>query len=199
MKLFLVGLPKSGTSTIHKAIHCSGLRSVHWQYGSQGPFVGPSIKARYDDGEDPLADWHDFDAITQADFIDNRVSIWPQMEPETLAAIRRYHPECRFLLNYRDPDAIVDSMTRWGNLRDRLSKLGAPGLPPRAADTDNGLLEWIEEHYRQVRARHANDPLFCEIDIAAADARERLGDFVGRHIEWWGVENRATETASQGV
>ena len=197
MKLFIVGLPKSGTSTIHKAIDCSGMRSVHWKSYSQGLFVGPSIKARYDDGEDPLTDWQGFDAITQADYIDDRVSIWPQMEPEMLAAIRRHHPGCRFLLNYRDPEAVVASVMQWGDLRYRLSKLGAPGLPPGAAETDNGLLEWIEKHYRQVRARHANDPLFCEIDIAASDARKRLGDFIGLPIEWWGVENRATKPEGQ--
>ncbi|MGE4064899.1 MAG: hypothetical protein AB7E79_16160 [Rhodospirillaceae bacterium] len=92
MKLFLIGFPKSGTSTIHTALERSGLRSAHWRC-DQG-FVGQIIYENYYAARDPLHSLTTFDAITQADVCLPAMGInfWPNLDFNILGAILTAHP-----------------------------------------------------------------------------------------------------------
>lgn len=193
MKLFVIGFPKSGTTTLTVALRASGLRTAHWRDENEA-FVGVSIYRSLFAGADPLAGLAHYDAITQADVCVPRVHIncWPNLDFAVLRAIRKAHPDCLFLLNYRDPEAICDSIVRWPGLQARLVKSDIPGLPYGLGATPRQLIRWIENHFDACRTYFADDPHFLEIDIASDDAPVALGKALGMTIKGWGDHKPST-------
>lgn len=188
MKLFLVGFPKSGTSTIHEALQCSGLRSAHWKC-AEG-FVGEIIYDNFYRGRPPFASLEAYDAITQADVClpEEGINLWPNLDFSILAWIRQAHPDCLFLLNWRDPASVASSISRWGDLQNRLAACDIPGLPRGYGIRTTHLIRWIEGHYEAVRVLF-KDSNFLELDIAAPDAAEKLSGALGVPLAWWGRAN----------
>lgn len=188
MKAFLVGFPKSGTSTIQRAFTESGLRSVHWHCPLG--YVGEIIYENYFFGQDPLMSLRSFDAITQADVCLPPLgkNYWPNLDFAVLSSIRRHHPECLFILNYRDPEATVSSICRWKDMHARLAMSDIPGLPRGYGTNTKDLVQWIEGHHEAART-FFRDSNFVEIDIAAEDAPDKLGAAMGMKMAWWGRAN----------
>lgn len=193
MKLINLGLPKSGTSTLHRALAHAGIRSAHWYIGKKGTLVARRIYRAYFNGCDPLRDFKAYDAITQCDFVGQSASYWPQMDLGVLRSIRSYHPECKFLLLTRNPRKILSSVDTWFDLRERLERLGAPGLPPGVAHRDGAMIRWIETHYANMIAVFGDDPQFHVVDIEARDARARISEVVGTDLNWWGKANASAD------
>ncbi len=188
MRLFVVGFPKSGTTTLTAALEASGLKPVHWG-DAEGRFVGQMI---YEDalaGRDPLGRLTDYDSVTQADVClpAHRINYWPNLDFAILRLIRAHHPECLFLLNYRDPAKVCASIDRWPSLRERIVRGSIPGLPARMGSTDEELIHWIENHYSACRHFFADDPNFLEIDIESEAAPNILGQALGITIADWGI------------
>lgn len=188
MKAFLVGFPKSGTSTVQKAFEESGLRSIHW-HCSLG-YIGEIIYRDHYSGQDPLATLRNFDAITQADVClpAQEKNFWPNLDFNILATIRRHHPNCLFILNWRDPAATASSIERWGDLQSRLTVSDIPGLPKGFGHSPEHLVSWIEGHFEAARI-FFKDSNFLELDVTAANARQKLGTAMGIEIKWWGRAN----------
>lgn len=197
MKGLVIGFPKCGTTTIHEACTKSDLRSAHWRV--PGGYCGQLIYERYLSGQDPLIDFKDYDVITQADVCRpaQGLNFWPNLDPAVLLAIRRYHPECCFILNVRDTDKLIASITRWYNLRQFIIDSDIVGLPAGYGDKDEHLRNWIEGHYRTCRSIFGNDGNFVELPITEDDSsRQILEKALGVAIEWWGV---APQTVADAV
>jgi len=187
MKLMVIGFPKSGTTSITRALEESGVKTAHWR-DHRRRFVGALIYYAALEGLDPFAHLAGYDAITQADIClpARNLNFWPNLDFAMLSAIRRAHPDCLFLLNYRRPDAICDSIMNWRDLHDRLRESDIPGLPAGFGGERKHLLAWIENHFAACRSFFANDPCFLEIDIESDDVPDRLGDALGIPITGWG-------------
>ena len=186
MRLMVIGFPKSGTTSLTEALTASGLRAVHWRIPNK-EFVGAQIYRAIYRGLDPFALLQDYDAITQADVClpAHRINLWPNLDFAVLSAIRRAHPSCLLLLNYRRPEAIADSISRWEDLQQRLTVSDIPGLPRGAGSKRAELITWIENHFAACRRFFADDPHFLEIDIESPDAPKRLGEALGIKIVGW--------------
>lgn len=198
LKLFAVGLPKSGTSTLHKALQSAGLKSLHWR-SPEKVLIGRAMYLRHMAGEPIMADFPNANAVTQADGITMNTSYWPQMDPAILRALRKQHPECQFVLNRRDPLLIASSIQRWGNLMERLFTVGAPGLPPRTATGAAALVRWIEGHYANIAEQFAGDPNFFDYDISDPTAPETIAARIAVPLPEWGQENVNDGTGRLGV
>lgn len=197
MKLMVIGFPKSGTTSITAALKASGFRPAHW-HDSNGRFVGALIYKAVFEGRDPFHYLDGFDAVTQADVClpKKKINYWPNLDFAVLRAIRRAHPECLFVLNYRRPQAIAESIGKWVNLQTRIKDCDIPGLPSGIGGTSEQLVIWIENHFDACRSLFANDPQFLEIDIESQDAPEILGKALGVEISGWGdVKPRTWEAA----
>lgn len=194
MKAIVIGFPKSGTTTIHNAARRSGLRSAHQKIDG-GANCGKLIYRRYLNREDPLADFGAFDVISQMDICRKGSNFWPNLDIPLLLTIRRYHPNCVYILNVREPSAIVSSITRWGSLRERITEAAVPGLPRHFGKEDNHLIQWIESHYAACRAVFGDDSNFLELDITDPDAPLKLGKALGVEIKWWGIANQNKKAA----
>ncbi len=199
MKLFNLGLPKSGTTTLQTAFEKAGLRSAHWWVKDQRRHVGRSMYRNYFEGKDPLAHFVEYDVVTQADFVTRNASFWPQMDPAMLRSIREHHPELRFFMLTRDIDKVVSSIMRWDDYIDRMKATGAPGLPGFFADSPAALKKWVENHYANIRLSFADDPGFVELDIEDPDIQAKVSDLVGVKLDWWGVANTNTKRPAQAA
>ena len=187
MKLMVIGFPKSGTTSITRSLEASGLRAAHW-LDDKNRFVGELIYHAVLNGKDPFAHLKQYDAITQADACIPKegVNFWPNLDFAILRAIRRAHPSCLFVLNYRRPEAICESFNHWRGMQKRLQVADIPGLPAKSGGTREQLIRWIENHYDACRSYFADDERFIEIDIESPDAPERLGEALGITIKGWG-------------
>jgi len=187
MKLMAIGFPKSGTTSLTRALETSGLKAAHWQ-DDKYRFVGELIYHAVLNGLDPFAHLKGYDAVTQADVClpAKQRNYWPNLDFAVLRAIRRAHPSCLFLLNYRRPEAIYESFMRWRGMQQRLERSDIPGLPINAGATRDHLIRWIENHFDACRTFFANDPHFLEIDIESPDVPSILGGALGIQIKGWG-------------
>ena len=190
MKALVIGFPKSGTSTIHEACTASGLTSAHWRIPAG--YCGQLIYQSHMRGQDPLADFEGFDVIAQADVCDPKrgINFWPNLDISLLLNIRRHHPECAFILNVRDPRKLVASISRWRDLRKRLTQADIIGLPQGYGDEDVHLINWICSHYAACRHAFGRDSRFIEIDIEDASAQQRLSAALDTELTWWGIANQ---------
>ena len=198
LRVVNLGLPKSGTTTLGVALTRAGLRVADWRIRKPqtddpelvGKFVGKLLYDGYFATGDPLHHMDAFDAFTEIDLASHGHCLWPQCDWGLIDAIRRHHPGARFLLSYRDPGELVDSMMRWSNLgRRRLPQHNVPGLPTGYGRTEAELIRWIEGHYAFCRRVFAGSGDFLEYRIADPDAPARIGAFIDRALPWWGKSN----------
>lgn len=189
-----LGLPKSGTTTLAKALHRGGFKVADWMVreedGRKRGFVGRLMYLGYFESGDPLQFMLDRDAFTEISVVRRGRNFWPQMDWALLDAIRRHHPGTKFMLSVRDPAKHADSMRRWSNLgRTRLPENHIPGLPMLHGDEPGEIERWIEGHITFCRHVFRGDPDFLEYEIEDEDAREKISAHIGVDLPWWGQAN----------
>jgi hypothetical protein len=199
--VFVIGFPKSGTRTLHLAFRAAKLRSAHWV--AREGFCGQVMYRAFREGRNPMEDLRRYHCIAQADVClpgqsrhGEELNFWPQLDFEMLDAIERANPEIKFILNRRDPAALIGSIDRWGGLRKRIVDSDIVGLPPGKGHTDAELLDWIEGHYRRCAERFDGKPNFLDFEIGDPDAQTKVGDFIGVDLPWWGVANSNPQRAA---
>ncbi|MEY8829034.1 hypothetical protein AB9K34_11565 [Sedimentitalea sp. XS_ASV28] len=193
-----LGLPKSGTTTLAKALRMAGyvvadhrLRGRNRQDSAQKgtPVADLLYRGLYETG-DPAAYLTGITALSEMSVLRGAKSLWPQMDFSLLLAIRAHHPEVRFLASRRDAFELSQSMLAWSNLGlARLPDSAIPGLPQGYGETTKQRMQWVEGHYAALARFFANDPCYLEFDIADPASRERISAFLGRDLPWWGRLN----------
>lgn len=196
LRVFGLGLPKSGTTTLQDSFLKAGLKSLHWHTESVDKYAGNSMYSRWFKGEDIMSDFPDLDAVTQPDLMTKTTSFWPQMDPAMLRGLSAQNKDLKFILNFRDPQHIANSMEKWGNFMERLYNVGAPGMPPRCATTKRRVIQWIEGHYKNTMDLFDGAENFMTYEIEDAEANVRIGEFIGTKLDWWGHSNK-TSSASE--
>jgi hypothetical protein len=188
VKLFVVGFPKSGTTTLTHALEASGFNPVHWA-DSAGKFVGQTIYANVEAGRDLFDGLDEYDSVTQADVCvpAQGINCWPNLDFDILGRIRAAHPDCLMLLNIRDPRKICASIDRWPSLRDRIIQADIPGLPAGVGGDDEEIISWIDNHFAACRRFFAGDERFLELDIEDPAAPDKLGRALGIAIKDWDI------------
>ena len=203
LRVVNLGLPKSGTTTLGKALRRAGLNVADWKIRDgqsendalKDELVGKCLYEGYFATGDPLAAMNEFDAFSEISAIGGGANYWPQFDYGLLAAIAEHHSGTRFLLSWREPSDIVESILAWRNLgTGRLPKHDVPGLPAGYGESPDQLTRWVAGHYAYLRAAFAGRDDFLEYRIDDPDAPARIGAFIGRDLPWWG---RANERAKE--
>ncbi|WP_235823755.1 sulfotransferase [Actibacterium lipolyticum] len=201
-----MGLPKSGTTTLGEALKQAGLRVADWRIRAgqsdddriNRRFVGKLMYDGYFENGDPLSMMPEFDAFTEIDVIRNGLNLWPQCDWGLLCAIRDRYPNAKFILTYRDPAKLSDSMGRWSNMgRTRLPSNAIPGLPEGYGGTDAERIRWIEGHYAFCRKVFDDTDGFLEYDVEDEDAPNKVSRFLDLELPWWGVANANTRNQAE--
>lgn len=203
-----LGLPKSGTTTLARALRLAGLAVAdHRIRGRQagdnalkGAFVAELLYRGYFETGDPGALIPQITAISEMSMLRGGRSLWPQSDLALIEAIRSQHPGVKFLASRRDAFAMSQSMLAWSNLGSaRLPENAVPGLPPGYGVTSKERVQWIEGHYAALRRYFRNDADFLEFDVNDAGAPTRIGAFLGRDLPWWGHLNANPATGRAGA
>lgn len=204
LKVINLGLPKTGTTTLTRALRRAGLRTVDWRIRKRQTrdpelsrkHLGTILYRDYFDTGDPLHRLAEFDAFNELSHAGLKHSLWPQTDWGLLDAIQTHHPGVRFTLNMRDPAETANSIMRWTNLGTlRLPVTNVPGLPKGFGATEAELARWVEGHYRFCERLFAGASNFLAFDIADANAPEKIGAFLGLDLPWWGVANAGASEA----
>ncbi|MFK7877818.1 MAG: sulfotransferase [Paracoccaceae bacterium] len=194
-----LGLPKTGTTTLARALRRSGLKVADWRVRASQTkdtelherLVGELIYEAYFETGDPLAKLVGFGAVSEMSAVAPGQNYWPQTDWALLHAILQHHPDTLFLLSRRDPQQTAESMMRWNTLgKRRLPRQYVPGLPKGFGTTLDQLARWIDGHYAFCRHVFAGNPQFLEYDIEDPYAPDIIAGFLGRDIPWWGRSNQ---------
>lgn len=201
LRIVNLGLPKSGTTTLARALKLSGFKVADYRIRTKQTdntaihraFVGDLMYRGYYGTGDPLYELDEFDAFTEISCLRERRNLWPQTDFALIRAIRDHHPGVRFLASNRDVQALSDSMLRWSDLgTKRLPRTNIPGLPTGFGASGEQRMRWINGHYQNLRHFFAGADDFLEYDVADPAAPSLISAHLGRDIAWWGKANTNT-------
>ncbi|MBE1298103.1 sulfotransferase [Phycobacter azelaicus] len=198
LKVINLGLPKSGTTTLGKALAQAGYTVADHRLrdreqdkpGKRRIFVGSLLYKGFYERGDPMAYLQEYDALSEISFIHGKFSVWPQFDFALLKVLKDLNPDLKFIATRRDAQSHSRSIMAWNNLGTaRLPASTVPGLPIGYGKTAEQQMIWIDGHYEALKHWFREDPDYLEINVADADAQERISTFLGRDLPWWGKAN----------
>ena len=190
-RIFVVGLPKAGTSSLHTYLSKSGIKSCHQTCRKNNSEVIPTFRICDNASKNqPLLAGFDFvDAFTQLDWLlpcnkDLKcATCWPQLT--LIPLLDKQYPGSKFILNTRNISNHVSSIMRWGNLAQRIQKNNVPFFSMTRGTLEDNLAAWITSHNDFVRHFFFNSNDFVEIDIEnSEEAALSLNNFLGVNTTW---------------
>ncbi len=177
MKVFCIGLSKTGTRSLHDALQILGLRSVHWggpvlaTAVQRGPVLTETIERALHDGRPLLDELEDADAYSDILALSTNFDV-----------LDRQYPGNKFILTVRDLDDWLDSRRR--HVEQNLERRARGEYAGNNVVVDYPA--WREErlqHDARVRAYFAARPDdLLVLDIAAGDGWQQLCPFLDRPI-----------------
>lgn len=197
LKIVNLGLPKTGTTTLARALREAGLFAADHRVREddttdrrvRNTFVALSLYAGWYEDGDPLGRLTFFDALTEISALRPPLSLFPQCDYPVLKAMRDRHPEIKFVATTRPSEDVCESMDNWRDLGRRIADGTIPGLPHGYGADLSERIHWIESTLQTQRDVFAGRDNFLELDVGAPDAQEQLSDFLGLALPWWGREN----------
>lgn len=163
MKIFCIGLNKTGTISLHQALQTLGIRSLHWGGPSSGKRVGKALR----EGRGLVDDFPDHDAFSDIAALSKR---YPLLDEQ--------YPGSRFILTTRPMEEWVESRrAHVRRNRDRAAR----------GDYDGTFLTidpdaWREEftaHHEAVASYFAGRDNLLTMRITEGDGFELLCPFLG--------------------
>lgn len=174
MKVFCIGLSKTGTRSLHDALQILGLRSVHWggpdlQTAVQrGPEIRAAVERSLAAGRPLLTDLEDAEAYSDIHALSINFDV-----------LDRQYPGSKFILTVRELDDWLDSRRRHVEANQAMRARGEYAGTFLTIDVETWRSEAVE-HERRVRAHFAGRPDdLLVLDIAAGHGWERLCPFLG--------------------
>ena len=174
-----VGLPKSGSRSIHCFFQCNGKTSLHWQdrmANGEGGSFHAGVAMRYCASRGiPILDCASrcYDAYSQIDYETKPPCHFPQITH--LESLVMDNPNATFLLPKRDSTGWYDSVRNWGHGRGstldvRLAACNLPTLDAPFEPTEARLRQFHADYLERTRAilkraRELYGTRFIEFDI----------------------------------
>jgi hypothetical protein len=201
--VFVVGFPKTGTTSIHNMFTCAGLKSSHYCCcGSSithtdckdGRSFSECIRHNKKGGLPVLQGCGDYDVYAQVDAELGRSIHLPQHFD--LDLIHSYAPHATFLLNLRPARDWMNSVTHWYGLGGRF--LTAFNVDVKRVNRNQALEEIFLNHTEFIRdfvRLHPSHPL-VEVDISSPTAGIVLSDAFGIPASCWGLHNHNKKRSS---
>jgi Sulfotransferase domain len=170
MKIFGIGLNKTGTSTLHEALTILGYRSFHWGGPAAGALVGRALAA----GEPLLSRLEAAEGLI--DSISDRVEVSTSFD----LADKQY-PGSRFVLTVRDIDAWLASRRQHVENNQRRQAAGEYSGTFLTVDLPGWRAQY-DTHVARVRAYFGARPDLLELDVTAGGGWAPLCRFLGQDV-----------------
>jgi hypothetical protein len=163
VKVFGIGLNKTGTISLHEALETLGLRSLHWG----GPEVREIVERAFRQKRPLVEDLPDYDAFSD---------IWDLSCRYELLA--RQYPGCRFILTTRDLDGWIDSRRRHVE-RNRVRAASGEYRGTFLEIEPDAWAEQFRTHHANVEAFFADRDDLLVMRITEGAGYEELCPFLG--------------------
>jgi hypothetical protein len=177
MKVFCIGLNKTGTRSLSEALTILGLRSLHWGGSDaadalrRGPEIRAAVERALAEGRPLLADIEEADAYSDILALSTNFDV-----------LDRQYPASKFILTVRDLDDWLDSRRRHVETNIERHARGEYNGTFLVVDYPG----WTEEktsHEQRVRSYFADRPnALLVMDIAAGDGWDELCPFLDREV-----------------
>lgn len=167
MKIFCIGLNKTGTVSLHRALERLGYTSLHW--GGEAAYL--DVLRAVDKGLPVLTYLPEADAYSDIETLSVN---FHRADAE--------HPGSKFILTVRDLDSWLDSRRRHVEKNVVRKSLGEYTGSYLVVDLDSWREQWLAHHRRvaeHFRERHAD---LLVMNITAGDGWELLAPFLGHPI-----------------
>ena len=155
--------------SFHRLFEMMSLKSAHWLV-DEG-YVGELIDKAKSEDKKLFHYLEDFDCMTQMDVcLDENLNFWPQID--LYREIYEQYPEALFVLNKRPAKHILRSFKKWGTVYERIITYSAI-KNYRGANTDEKILNWIDDHFSDVHEFFRDKENYIEFNIES-DSIEAL-------------------------
>jgi hypothetical protein len=166
MKIFCIGLNKTGTSSLHRALQGLGLTSQHFG----GPPIRKAVERAIREDKPLLTYLPEADAYSDI----QRLSV-------NYERLDREYPGSKFILTLRDVDGWIDSRRR--HVERNIERKAAGEYDGTFLEIEPD--EWralFEDHHRGVAEYFAGRDDFLEFRVTEGDGYEKLCPFLGMDI-----------------
>jgi hypothetical protein len=179
----VVGLAKSGTSSLAEFFRCGQKQVAHWRCGAP-VMCGDCIRKNVAKGRAAFENCGPYEVFAQID-VHRPPHMCAPPTPAVFDAIRKYE-NISVILSYRRAEEWADSVLRWNNLADRLV---ACGEVPNS--TLQGVAYGYTKYIQETEAYWIQHkwPRFAIIDITSNSTAKRLEHLFGIRAECWGHFN----------
>lgn len=181
-KIFVIGFPKCGTTSLQESFLRVGMPSIHWGNSIDNTHVflaAHKIETAKKEGLPLLTYLSDYKAFTQMEACIYEYCYWPQMLDTP--ALDSQYPNSKFIFNDRNTEKWIKSVSRWvvhgQNLRERFIKFDIPGLPKGKGKEDKELEDWYLWHKNNMIDYFKNKDNFIVFNIENDDPK-KLGEFL---------------------
>lgn len=166
MKIFCIGLNKTGTISLHQALEMLGFSSLHWGGPSSGTKVGNALR----EGRPLVEDFPDHDAFSDIAALAKRYDILDEQ-----------YPDARFILTTRPMEPWVESRRAHVLRNQERAARGEYGGTFLTIEPDAWRAEFIEHHAGIERHFAGRDDLLT-MRITEGDGFEVLCPFLGLDV-----------------
>lgn len=186
--IFLLSLPKSGTTSIHKFIVCGTGNPVgvlnHWMKNATGyqARMGTCMYHNEQRNRDILEGCGgEYTALTDIGAVWNEVPNNPRSKSycyypsiHGLESIYKYYPNSTIMLVYRNSSSWASSIFTWRNLAGRLGDCpGFPSTPASPGDQTYGdfnrWVDFYERHTESIRKFAQEHPSLTYVEASLED------------------------------
>jgi hypothetical protein len=176
--VFVVGFPKSGTTSLYEMFKCSGVLSSHYCCGSQNDHqpcgtlgtMGVCMQRNLEKGLSILEDCGGYDFYGQMD-CERRLdtSEYSMFLPQHfhLEELHEFAPNATLILNLRPAEDWVRSIMNWFGYSTRF--LNAFGVDKRNVDKEEALKLIYNNHTRTIRNFAKKYPTHALIEVNITD------------------------------
>lgn len=193
--ILVTGLPKSGTTSIHKLFICSksaGFNSSH-TYSKVNKTAGVRVGKCYEknvlQSKPPLYNCGNYNVWTDngyADF-DNKC-FYPSIHG--LSAFYKAYPNGTIFMNLRNTTKWVNGIKKWsgGSLLERFRNCNnAHGMLPKNAFSNKDIGDWYDQHNAAVQKFALAHPSlrYVELDIESPTFAQDMQTAFGVKRECW--------------
>ena len=197
-KVFVIGLPKTGTTSLHEFFKCGGRSSAHWRCAANRR-CGECIESNVRIGRPPMQGCGDFDVYAQMD-VDadgNHSCYFPQID--ALATLYRHYPRATYILNTRPFDHWNRSIHRWrGMSRHKKASMATrlrykcrwPFVQANDTDFFRRLYRQVQLHAHSFQRKHPEMRLVT-INIESNVTAHVLSREFGILEECWTQKNKS--------
>lgn len=177
MKIFCIGLNKTGTRSLHEALEILGFSGVHWGGPDpraaleRGPQIREAVERALEEGRPLLEDLDDADAYSDILALSTNFDL-----------LDRQYPGSKFILTVRDVEDWLDSRRRHVEVNIARHERGEYSGTFLVVEPEAWASEKAE-HEARVAAHFADRPNdLLVLDIAGNDGWELLCRFLGKPV-----------------